>query len=100
MKRLVVVVEEHEWEGGNALGSDDSKKDDIRSDGTNKDALHARIIWHHCLLSIFDNRSLQVVATCRLNLSRGGRNHLHHVCSANSPHTYMHGGAIRFRVGR
>jgi hypothetical protein len=60
----------------NALGPDYSEKYNVNGNRANKDALNTRIIRYDRPLAVLDDRSLQVITTRRLNLSRGGRNHL------------------------
>ncbi len=69
-------MEDGPW--GDALGSDYGEEYNVNSDRANKDALHTRIIRHDRSPAVLYNRSLHVVTTRRLNLSRGGRNHLSH----------------------
>jgi hypothetical protein len=72
-----------------ALGPDDGENDDVNRNGANQDTLHARVIGHDRRLSVLDDCCLHVVTTYRLNLSRGGRDHLSYRVNRNTVSQYI-----------
>jgi len=88
----------------NALGPDDGEKDDVNGDGSNRDTLHVCVVGHDRHLSALDGCCLQAVTTCRLDLSRGERDHLPYRVSRNAVSQYVthegrFGAPLRFRAG-